>query len=84
MCKAFLPIIDQPQEELTNRTANVKRKTTDKLPDIASDESEEIREPDYAEPYSIGIAGNLFFNSDFSGWIVNICLKTTVFIFLSY
>ena len=70
MSKAFLPIIDQPQGELTNSSANDKRKTTDKLPDVTSDEYEEIREPHYVGPYSMGIAGNLFFNSDFSGWIV--------------
>ena len=70
LSKTNQPITDQPQEELTNRTANVRRKTRDKLPDVASDEYVEIREPDYLEPHPMGIAGNLFFNLDVSGWIV--------------
>ena len=56
--KAFLPITDQPQEESTNRTANVQRKTTDNLSDVASDGYEEVIEPDYMEPRPFVIAGN--------------------------
>ena len=61
----YSPHIDQPQEELTNRTANDQRRARANLQYVASDEYEEIREPYYLEPTPMGIAGDLFFNLTF-------------------
>ena len=58
MFKAFLPPTDQPQNVLSDRH---QRKTMANLPEVSSNEYEEIGEPYYLEPHQKGIAGNTFF-----------------------
>ena len=78
MSEAFLPPTDQPQNVLSDRN---QRRTMANLPDVASDQYEEIGEPYYSESHQKGIAGNWFFPLKF--FTINSshfkCLKAEVF-----
>ena len=56
---------------MSNRTSNVQRKITDDLPDVASDQYEEIIEPDYLEPNPRHISGRLLFSKLLIQYIFN-------------
>ena len=63
MSKASLPPTDHPQNVSSNRH---QRKARANLPDITSNENEEIGEQYYLELHQKGTAGNMFFYLNFS------------------